>query len=224
MSDTVWMSSVQSNAQIGMKQGLREKFYGHDWTPAEFEIPLLPDEVFNAMDLSSKGYSLRREQMPEAGAVWNEKAFSKVGNILAIGGFFAVRGKLAEVLSRFDLGDGELYPLHVYQADLTSPYPDEFFLLNFGARKDTVLPELCDDARKFVVRRATGKQVWKINQLQPDADVVLSKDALRGADLWIEDAVHNRIFMSDPLAQGIIEIGLKDVFRLQKCRLVGAGQ
>ena len=220
MSGTVWMSSIKSNGQIGMKQGLRTKFYGHEWNPAEFEIPLEPDEVFEAMKQSSQGYPLVREQMPEAGAVWNEKAFAKVGDILAIGGFFAVRGELAEVLSRFDLGEGGLYPLPIYCADLKTPYPDKFFLLNFGCRKDTLLPERSAKVSKFAIEKATGKQHWQIDSWKDDP-VVLNAGALKGPDLWVEAFLYNKIFMSDAPARAIIGIGMKDVFALEECRVLG---
>lgn len=220
MTGKVWMSSVQSNAEIGMKQGLRTKFYGHEWNPAEFKIPLQPEEVFKAMNLHSQGYALPREQMPEAGAVWNEKAFCKMADIFAIGGFFAVKGALAEVLSRFDLGGGGLVHLPIYQADLQTSYPGEFFLLNFGARKNTILPECSENVVKFVVDKTSGRQIWKVSAGAKDGDVALSAAALAGPDLWMEEDLDNKIFMSDALAQAISEIGMKDVFRLLECRVL----
>jgi hypothetical protein len=85
------------------------------------------------------------------------------------------------------------------------------------------LPEQCEDATKFLVRKATGKQVYHINDFKPDGDVVFSSEALLGPDLWFEDAAYNKIFMSDALARAIIEIGMGDVFRLQRCQVVGGG-
>ena len=158
-----WMSSVRSNFEIGMKQGTRTKYYGHDWNPADFKIPVEPDEVHAAARKLSRGYPLRREEFPEAEAVWNEKKFSKVGEILYGGCFLAVRGNLAAILSRFDLGEGGLVPFPIYKADLVTPYGGDFFLLNLGARKNTILPEKCEDATKFYVDKDTKQQIWHIN-------------------------------------------------------------
>jgi hypothetical protein len=221
MSGRVWMSSVLSNYDIGMKQGSRTKFYGHDWNPASLELPLSPDEMRANMNRHMEGFALQRSEFPEAEAVWDEKRFKKIKDIFMVGPFYAVKGKLADVLSRFDLGEGGLVPFTIYQADLETPYPGEFFLLNFGAHKDTILIEQCGDARKFIVRKESGQQVWDINYLNEDGDVVLSPVALEGPDLWFEPAVYNKMFMSDALAQALIDIGMGDVFRLQECLIAG---
>lgn len=221
MSGKVWMSSVKSNYAIGDKPGVRTKYYGYDWQPAEFNIPLSPDDVYANMRRAGEGFSLKREELPEAAAVWNEKPFKLLGDIFYAGGFLVVCGKLAKVLSRFDLGEGGLIPFTIYKADLETPYPGEYFLLNFGCQKNAILPEQCDDARKFIVRKETGQQVWDINYLNEDADVVLSPAALEGPDLWFEPAVYNKIFMSDKLAQALIAIDMKDIFRLQECQIAG---
>lgn len=171
------------------------------------------------MRLSGQGHARQRHELAEALAIWDEKRFRKAGEIFSIG-FFVVREKLAEVLSRFDFGDGGLVPVPVYQADLITPYPGQFFLLNFGCIKNTLLPERCEDVRKFFVDKNSGVQVWHLNRSKSDAEVVLSTRALEGPDLWFEEVVHNKIFMSDPLAQALIAIGLGEVFRLRRCRIV----
>ncbi len=224
MSGKVWMSSVKSNYALGDKPGVRTKYYGYDWQPAEFNIPLAPDEVHANMRRAGQGFALEREELPEAAAVWNEKRFKLLGDIFYAGGFLVVRGKLAEVLSRFDLGEGGLIPFTIYKADLDTPYPGEYFLLNFGCQKNSVLPEQSQNVVKFAVDHKTGLQYWKVNSWSEDADVVLSPVALEGPDLWFEEFVFNKIFMSDRLAQALIEIGMSDIFKLQKCRIAGGAQ
>ncbi len=123
---------------------MRTKYFGHDWEPAEFNIPTTPDDVYASMRRAGQGFALRREELPEAAAVWNEKRFKLLGGIFYAGGFLVVRGKLAETLARFDQGEGGLIPFLVYQADLETPYPGEFFLLNFGFINNTILPEQCE--------------------------------------------------------------------------------
>lgn len=220
----IWMSSALSPAGLGFKQGSRPKFYNHDWNPASFDIPVSPDEVYAAYRRHREGYALQRSDFPEAEAVFDEKRFSKRKDLFFVGPFFAVQGKLAEVFYRFDLGDGGLIPFTIYKADLETPYPGEFFLLNFGCRKNTILPEQCGDARKFAVDHKTGIQIWDINYLNPEAEVILSVLALDGADLWYEKTVLNKLFMSDALAQAIIAIGMKDIFKLHECRIAGDAQ
>jgi hypothetical protein len=219
MSGGVWMSSLLSNYDIGMKQGARTKFYDHEWNPADIKLPVPPPSVMEASRRHMQGFALKRSEFPEAGAVWGEKRFKKVADILMVGPFYAVRGRLAEVLSRFDLGEGGLITFPFYKADLETPYSGELFLLNFGCIKNTLLPEQCDDATTFLIRKATGVQIYHINDFKPDGDVVLTSQALSGPDLWFEEAAHHKIFLSDALAQALIEIGMGDVFRLKQCQI-----
>lgn len=221
MSSKVWMSSVKSNYAISDRPGVRTKFYGHDWEPAEFDIPPMPDDVYANMRRAGQGFALKRGELPESAAVWNEKRFNLLGDIFFAGGFLVVRGKLAEVLSHFDLGEGGLVPFQIYQADLEMPYPGEFFLLNFGCRKNTIAK---DQSQNIVVRgiqENTGIELLRVNSWSQDGDIALSRSALDGPDLWFEERIDSKIFMSDALAQAIIGIGMQDVFDLKECRIAG---
>lgn len=220
MSGKVWMSSVLSPQGLGDKQGSHTKFFNHEWNPARFEIPTEPEEVFQAYRRHREGHALQRSEFPEAEAVFDEKRFSKRRDLFFAGPFFAVQGKLAETLARFDLGEGGLIPFTIYKADLVTLYPGEFFLLNFGAQKNAILPEQSRYVEKFSVHHETGFQKWKVNLRSEDGDVAFSSAALEGPDLWFEPAIFNKIFMTDRLAQALIEIGMGDVFKLQECRIV----
>jgi hypothetical protein len=222
MTDKVWMSSVLSNYALSIDQGIRNKYYGHDWEEARIDGMNSPEEAHEARVRNERGFALCREDFPEASAVWNEKMYSKVHDFFRIGPFHAVKGKTAEVLSRFDLGHGGLIRYPIYKADLETPMDGEFFLLNFGARKDSFLPEQSENVVMRGVRAATGQQIWKINSWHGDGDVALAPSALEGSDLWFEEVVsYGGIFMSDALAQALIDIGQKDLFALKKCQIVG---
>ena len=54
---TVWMSSVLDNYDIGMKQGARAKFFGHEWNPASLTIPISPEEVYQASKRHRHGFA-----------------------------------------------------------------------------------------------------------------------------------------------------------------------
>lgn len=219
MSSGAWMSNVLSNNRLGEKLGTRTKHFGRDWDPADEVLPSATQEHLAALRDYTQGKAVRRDLFPEAEAVFNDKLFLRVGDIFCSAGFFVVRSELAEILSRFDLGEGGLIPFPVYQADLATPYPGEFFLLNFGCTKNTILIDRCEDARKFVVDKASGLQIWHINRSKPDGQVVLSPRALEGPDLWFEEAVHNKLFLSDALGQALLDIGMGELFRLTRCRI-----
>lgn len=214
---TVWMSGVLDNYDIGMKEGTRAKFFGHPWNPASLTIPTEPEEVYQAAKRHQQGFALQRSEFPEALAVWNEKRFKRVHDIFTAGPFYAVKGRLAETLSHFDLGEGGLIPFTIYKADLETPHPGEFFLLNFGCRKNTIIKERSQNIVVRGIHPSTGLELLRVNGWSEDGDITVSEAALSGPDLWFEERVDHEIFMSDALAQALIAIGMGDVFRLQRC-------
>lgn len=229
MSGKVWISGILSNYALSIDQGIRDKYYGYEWGAAQIDhvggYQPSPDILLKTSLRSTSGHPLQRSDFPEASAVWDEKRYAKVNDFLRIGPFYAVRGRVANVLSRFDLGDGGLVSYTIYKADLVTPMEEQFFLLNFGARKDTILPELSKCVTRGVIQAATGRQLWKVESWHEDGDVALSSAALEGPDLWFEEIVpYGSIFMSDTLAQALIEIGAKDLFALKECRIAEAGQ
>lgn len=220
----VWISSMLDNHSIFDKPGLREKYFGEDWAPATHVKGVPPQNILDAISRHGRGFPLGRSEMIEAAAVFDERRFKRAHDLFAVGGFYAVKGQLAELLSRFDLGDGGFVPLPFYKADLVTPYGGDFFILNFGARKNSFLPEQSRNVAKFSVVKATGLQTWKVYGWHDDGDVALSPASLDGPDLWFEEVVYNQIFVKDELAQALIEIGMADVFKLKLCRIVDSPQ
>jgi len=221
MSGGVWMSSLLSNPHIGNKLGLRRKPFGQDWDPEGRAPPPVGHIVINSLNRYTRGEMVEREELPEAAAVWDEKSFKRAKDIFAVGGFYCVKGKIAEILTQFDLGSGGLIPFPVYKADLKTPYPGEYFILSFGCVKNTIVPDKCEDLTNFLIRKRTGVKIYNLNDLKSDAKVVLSNQAILGPDLWFEESIHEKIFISDALAQELIASGLKDLLRLNKCHVIG---
>jgi hypothetical protein len=219
MDTKAWISQVKSNSALGNKPGLRWKLSGETWSPATHILGVATKEYLSLILQNDQGYALERGSFPEALAIWDRKSFSKVGDFFWANGFAAVKGRLAEILSRFDFGDGGLIPLPVYQEDLTTPEPGAFFLVNFGARKDSLIAEQ-SKLRKLYIDPATDRQVWTAPAGQNDGDVALTPAALVGADVWNEERVRSAIFMSDALVTAIREAGVKIDFRLSQCRIM----
>lgn len=222
MSDGVWISSLLSNGAIGYKQGLRDKEPGDDWTPATFEIPLPTPENLERTRKYARGIKSEPDELPEAAAVWDSKSFKKnTGQIFTAAARYVVRKKLYDVLSRFDLGEGGLVPFTIYEADLETPLEEDFWLLNFGAIKQTFLPEQSRNVKKRGVQKDTGLTLWRINGSHEVDDIVLGEGALGGADLWFERVVDNKIFMSDALVTALQQAKLDEPWMLKRCRVAG---
>lgn len=215
-----WMSGVMGNYTLGDRPGTRTKRFGRDWEPARDEVAGPTEAEYQALRRSLQGFALNRDELPEAMAVWNQRRFGRFGDIFFDAGYLVVAGKLAETLNRADLGNGGLVPYPVFKADLQTPYPREFYLLNLGARKDTLLAERSTNVAKFAVDHKTGRQVWEVYEWSEGKDLALSSGANSGPELWVEETLYNKLFFSDALAQAIIELGMKDIFRLQECRVL----
>lgn len=222
MTRYVWLSKILSDSTIGQNQGLHVKRFGAAWDPAtEAPIPVTDEQVKKALEYLA-GHSFQRHEMVECAAVFNENNFKRIKDIFAVGGFYAVRGRLAEILAQFDLAPGCLYPLPVYKADKLTPIDEPFFLLNFGAQKQCFLPErsVKEAYKARYIDKNTGAQVWKIQSSVKDDDLVLSDVASSGADLWFDPCVENKLFLSDALVSALRAANINADFQLIRCRVL----
>ncbi|MEP3890294.1 MAG: hypothetical protein ABJN69_07485 [Hellea sp.] len=218
----VWMCDVKGDYRIGDKLGLAHKFYEHDWQLGKHMQPALPDDVLQNMKRHNKGESLKRKEMPEASYVFCEKSFKKAKDLFPVAGFLVVRGLLAEILSGMDLGDGGLVPYTIYGADKETPLQDDFYLLNFGAQKDSFLPQESRKVDELLNLERDGIELW-FNSYAGDKDIAVSEQALIGADLWYETRLSPIFFMSERLAHAIQKVKIKPDLRLNKCRVFEVG-
>lgn len=219
MPDTVWVSSVMTDYSIGDKQGIREKFYGGDWAPPTFKLGVEPEHVIKAHRRHIAGGALERTDFPEAMYVFAENNWKRVGDLFCAGPFYAVKGRLADVLKDFDLGSGGLIEFPIYQADKTTRLPGPFYLLNFGAVKDNFVTS---ESRKLYSLRTVaenGYELWATDDLE-DGDIALTAAAFEGADLWHERKLERRLFMSGRLHDAVLAAKIKVKFRFAKVRII----
>lgn len=205
---------------VGVKTGSRTKYFGHEWNPPQFEVPTPPKEVFEAIHKVNQGIPLDRVELPEAAAIWNEKAFARQGDLTAIGGFYAVRGKLAEVLQQFDLGEGGLIPVPLFKNNLVTPWPEPVWWVNFGATKGSFVPE--DSKGIELIGRVQG--TWSFNGSTEDDMIAVSPRALKGSALWVERALLKEIFLSGDLVRVLVEAKIKPKLRFSRVRIAGDDQ
>ena len=217
----VWMCDVKGDYRIGDKLGLAHKFYGHDWQPAKHIRGSLPDEMLKNMNRHNKGEFLSRKEMPEASYVFSEKSFKKAKDLFPVAGFIVVRGQLAKILSEMDLGEGALVPYTIYASDKETPLDDEFFILNFGAMKNSFLPHKSQKVEELLNLKQDGIELW-VNNYASDDDIAVSQSAIEGADLWYDTRISDFFFMSETLVKAIQDANIKPDLRLFKCRVLDA--
>lgn len=66
----------------------------------------------------------------------------------------------------------------------------------------------------------SGQQIWAIEGSPEDGQVAVNSEALAGPDLWIEEVVIRKLFVSNPFAEAINKVGLDEAFGLKECLVV----
>jgi hypothetical protein len=142
--------------------------------------------------------------------------YEKMADLFFGFGYWVVSGEVADVMQRFDLGSGNLYPTKVFRKDRKTPIGDRWYCLNFGNVKKAY--------KSGGVDPMPHVQMPYIYHIPPtilkDNDYTLSSDALSGPDIWVDPQIGNTFFVSDGLARALKEAGVAKPFGLKKCRIV----
>jgi len=215
----VWVSRVNNNSNLGVKQGFQTKFYGEDWPEAKEIPPSLPEHSLKNMKRCGKGELMKRDELPEASFVFNETQFNRRKDFLWARGFIVVRGTLAKILSDMDFGPGGLVPYTFYEADKVKALDEEFFLLNIGNQKSCWNLGESQNLRPIFTKEHHGVDLYSISTAE-DGDVAVNQAALTGTDIWVDPGLHDSIFMSGRLARAILKAKVKPDLWLQSCRVV----
>ena len=125
--------------------------------------------------------------------------------------------RLADVFRRFDLGKGGLEPVRALKADRHTPLAGQYFCLSFDNVKRAFLPDESAKVSDFV------KGVWTTDADFSDGNIVCSRDALSGPDIWIDPRLYGTLFLSDRLVAALTEARLEKGFGglggLRRCRI-----
>ncbi|MEW2919534.1 hypothetical protein AB1A64_20875 [Ruegeria sp. ANG10] len=132
--------------------------------------------------------------------------------IFARGVFLIVAPDVAEVLSRFDLGVGHVWPL-----ECSDPGGYAYFGVYVGEEKSSWQRE------KSTAKRPGHKGKFRMDCLslkRGDGSVVLGPEALEGADLWVEPS-HSTVlaFFSEGLAEALMDLSLADELPFWECQI-----
>ena len=125
--------------------------------------------------------------------------------------------RLADVFRRFDLGKGGIKPVKAFKMDRHTPLAGQYFCLRFDNLKRAFLPHESTKVSDFV------KGVWATDPDFSDGNIVCSRDALSGPDIWVDPRLYGSLFLSDCLVNALAEAKLEKAFGglggLRKCRI-----
>ncbi|WP_171181452.1 imm11 family protein [Ruegeria sp. HKCCD8929] len=171
----------------------------------------------DAMKRNAMGEPLPAERFPkEMYAEYKDKREKKQPDLFSAGGFWTVSAACAEVLCRFDLGQGSLYPVRLFQHDRSTPVEGEYYCVNFGAQKTAVLT----DQSSRIKKPYENYDIWQPPLAMQDNDISVRSSSLSGPDLWIDPQMRDAFFLSDALAQALRAAKVSRPFKLRKCVVV----
>lgn len=203
MSKHVWISDCRADSTL-------IKMMGSDLSERSPDL----SEKASIMRLMSQTVPV--EMLPQI--LWEKnrnRTLRKLPNFFVGNGNWIVSRKAADIIGQFDLGDGGLYPVQIFQSDRTTPVEGEFLCLNVGAQKSAFLPE-----QSPRVANRIPDYSWGLPDRDIDDALHVSAAALAGPDLWYDPRVYNGFFLSEALGTALKKAGMAKAFRLYHCPVV----
>ncbi|WP_106512622.1 hypothetical protein [Allosphingosinicella deserti] len=158
-------------------------------------VPLDPDDVPRQVfgGISAKDHTYRPPHLFKAGGCW------------------FVSGAAAAVLRDFDLGGGRLQRIEFLQKDRATPVEGDYFCIDFGNAKQALLPA----QSKNIEPGGQGRYIF--SKILHEGDLVVSRAALAGPDIWIDTLMWDALFLSGPLGTALGRAKVTKGFFLMKC-------
>lgn len=205
MSNYVWISGARQEA--GLIQRVHTEIQSKD-----------EKREIEGQQLNNKGLSVPPELCPQR--IWGDgsaPAFKKMPDLFWAMSQWIVSERAADVMRKFDLGGGALYPVTegVYQSDGVTRVPGNYFCWIFGNTKTAFLPDASRNLSPPDVPGLWWDMPWKL----ADDDIAVSDAALVGPDVWLDKMLFKSVFLSGPLGDALDNAGLRKAFRLFKCRV-----
>lgn len=205
MSEGAWVSYAMAESDLILMMT-------HNLWPSD------KDKAIESENKLKKGQPLSAEECPIR--IWADPDTDRVGHLpdlFNVEGHYFISEKAANIIEKFDLGAGSLFPVSqgAFESDNKTPIPGRFFCWVFGNVKQAFLADETERKRPFGV---SGTR-WSLPVLPQDGDIAVSKAALEGADVWLDPILFKSIFVSGALGDALDEAGLAEAFRLKKCRI-----
>ena len=200
MTDAVWISDVMLKNEVRV------------WFTVEGE----PYKRQYNMGQHIGGSCLDLDDLPRRAIEEKGHKMKRLPNLFLINGFICLSERAASVLRRFDLGEGGLYPLELLQSDGVTPIPGPFWALNFGARKEALVPE-----QSVGLRREPGwEPYFRPWEITDDVIAISSAAVSGGPDLWTDPRLRAAFFLSDRLLTALKKEGIAKAFKLSRCKMI----
>lgn len=175
------------------------------------------ERAVDTIKRNDKGEPLSADKFPKE-IYGNEDAgvLSSMPDFFFADAGWVVSSASAKVLREFDLGDGALYPVKLFEKDRETPLDGVYFCLNFGAVKEAFLPAHSPKAMADPYR----DRIWTLPFVIKDDYIAVSAEALEGPDMWVDPMFERAFFVSDILARALKSAKVNKAFGLRRCRVI----
>ena len=212
MDEAVWLSTAMVNTTLTMPMRT-DNIYDCDF-PELYEGV---DRDFDGWKRNKQGEPLPADQFPKM--IWATKDFKagrKLADLFHGFGYLVVSARCAEVIRGCDMGHGHLYPVQVLWKDRVTPMEGEWFCINYGNVKSAIVVDQSPGINVPIFGSGLG---WLPSTIK-DYELTVTREALRGPDIWIDSQIDEALFISDRLAKSLRKAKISSRFGLRKCVIV----
>lgn len=203
MTDYVWVSTVMSNASLIARTTT-------DISERDIESSIAGVNALKA------GKPVDPSHLPKS--IYLDKGKkAKFPPVFDANGYYIVNGTVADILSRYDLGEGGLYPVNVWQSDRATPVEGPWFCWVFGNTKSAFSKA---KSVNMLDRGVAGGEWAKMPYTPADFEVAVTSEALSGPDVWLDLRLFKTVFMSRELGDELAAANLGQFFELYRAKIV----
>jgi hypothetical protein len=165
-----------------------------------------------------RGQKLLSTEIPDAFFANPHHRIKTLPSAFYANGFVVLSEASVQIMQQFDLGSTSFHEVKFLQNDRREPVEGRYFVLNFGEHKDTLRVDLSSGM-------GSAYNVADVTRYQPpmkvvDGSIKLSRDALRGCDLWFEQHLDSTFFVSERLRNALKAAKQHVRFRFFECGLM----
>jgi len=203
VTDYVWVSTVMGNASL--------------------IVMATTDIVEEDLERAKSGLKALKEGQPVDPLHLPQSVYMAKGKkanlppVFDANGYYIVNGTVADILSRYDLGEGGLYPVKVWQSDRATPVQGRWFCWVFGNLKSAFTKA---NSVNMLDRGVAGGEWAKMPYTPADFEVAVTSEALSGPDVWLDLRLFKTVFMSRELGDELATANLGQILELYRAKIV----
>lgn len=195
----------------------------HTMSLAEFAIAVkakapIVEKIIDISRRHERGEKLLASEIPTTFFADPHHRIKTLPPAFYANGYVVIGEPCADIIRQFDLGSTSFQEVKFLQKDKSELVAGRYFVLNFGERKDNLLPELSRGMGSTY--EVAGIKRYSFPGTLFDGSISLSKNALQGPELWFERRLDSTLFMSGRLRDALAAAKQHVPFRFFECSLV----